>query len=239
MNMRGEAGYGDGDRLPWLETVEEDYREGRSPGRTIVLAALVLLLVVAAGIGYYWYRQQQAVTGNGALIAAPEGDYKVRPDEPGGMKVEGEGDTVFATSQGAAATANINPGALPEAPVEGKTVPQPRATAAGSNTAMIPVPAAATPSARPVAKPAPAPAVAASGALIQLGAFPDERGANAAWSRLSKRFAYLAALGKAVERAEVDGKPIWRLRVNAGSNGQARALCGKLKIAGEGCFVTN
>jgi hypothetical protein len=40
-------------------------------------------------------------------------------------------------------------------------------------------------------------------------------------------------------RAEKDGQAIWRLRVNAGSNGQARELCGRLKVAGEGCFIAN
>ena len=80
---------------------------------------------------------------------------------------------------------------------------------------------------------------AGSGAVIQLGAFPSEGGANSAWTRIAKRFSYLAPLGKSVERAEVDGKAVWRLRVNAGSNGQARDLCGRLKVAGEPCFVAN
>lgn len=243
MSVRSEAGYGEDDRLPWLETVEEDYHDGPSIGRILLLVVLFLLVAGAIGFGYYWYKNQQGLTGNGALINAQEGDYKVKPDEPGGMKVEGEGDTVFATSQGAAANSSINAGALPEAPVEGKTAPKPQAAATGSKTATIAVPAAAPAPSKP-AVPAPVPArpaatAAASGALIQLGAYPDERGANAAWARLSKRFAYLAPLGKSVERAEKDGKPIFRLRVNAGSNGQAKELCGKLKIAGESCYVTN
>ncbi|WP_193790685.1 hypothetical protein [Sphingomonas hengshuiensis] len=45
--------------------------------------------------------------------------------------------------------------------------------------------------------------------------------------------------GKSVERGEKDGKPIFRLRVNAGSNGQAKELRGKLKVAGESCYVTS
>ncbi|AJP72043.1 SPOR domain-containing protein [Sphingomonas hengshuiensis] len=237
MSARGEAGYGDDDRLPWLETVEDEYRDGPSIGRILLLIVLILLVVGAAGFGYYWYQKQQGLTGNGELINAEAGDYKVKPDQPGGMKVEGEGDTVFATSQGAAANASINAGALPEAPVEG-TVVQQRAPVAGGKTATIAVPTGgATPAQRPVV--AAPPPTAASGSLIQLGAYPDERGANAAWARLSKRFAYLAPLGKSVERGEKDGKPIFRLRVNAGSNGQAKELCGKLKVAGESCYVTS
>ncbi|WP_448661141.1 SPOR domain-containing protein [Sphingomonas sp. CJ20] len=240
MTTRAEAGYDTDDRLPWLETVEDDYRAGPSAGRIVALVVLLLLIAAALGFGYYWYQRHQGVNGNGALIEAQPGDYKVRPDERGGMKVEGEGDTVFATSQGAASNASINAGALPEAPVEGTRVAAAGAAAPGAKTATMAVPAARTaPAARPAAPAAPAPAPAASGGLIQLGAFPNEAGANIAWARLSKRFAYLAPLGKSVERAEKDGKTIWRLRVNAGSNGQARDLCGKLKVAGEDCYVTN
>jgi hypothetical protein len=57
---------------------------------------------------------------------------------------------------------------------------------------------------------------------------------------MSKRFAYLAPLGKlVVPFATEDGKTVYRLRVNAGSNGQAREICGKLKVAGENCFVAS
>ena len=73
--------------------------------------------------------------------------------------------------------------------------------------------------------------------MIQLGAFPTEAEANTAWARLSKRFNYVAPLGKTVVKAEVNGKTLYRLRVNAGSNGQARELCGRLKAAGEACFL--
>jgi len=241
MSVRAGEGYGDDDRLPWLETVEEDYREGPSPGRVLLLVLLLLFLVAAASFGYYWYQQHSGLQGNGELIRAEEGDYKVRPDEPGGMRVEGEGDTVFATSQGAASNASINVGALPEAPVEGRRVAEAGGAASGSRTAKIdvPVPRKIEPRATPKPAPTLAPAAAGSGSLIQLGAYPDAAGANAAWVRFSKRFAYLAPLGKSVERAEKDGKPIYRLRVNAGSNTQARELCGRLKVAGESCYVTH
>jgi hypothetical protein len=238
----GEAHDGD-DRLPWLETVDEDYDERRSSGRIFLYVFLGLLLIAATVLGYHFLRQYQMQTGNGELIKAPAGDYKVKPDEPGGMKVEGEGDTVFATSQGAASNAGINVGALPEAPVEGKAAPKAPAggTTPGTRTAKLEMPAIAS---KAEAKaPAPAPAAPAlgggSGSLVQLGAFPNEAGANLAWARLSKRFGYLAPLGKSVMRVEKDGKPIFRLRVNTGSNGQAREICGKLKVAGENCYVTN
>ena len=77
------------------------------------------------------------------------------------------------------------------------------------------------------------------GALIQLGAFPSEASANAAWSALAKRFGYVATLGKVVQPATVNGRTVYRLRVNAGSANAASDICGRLKVAGEGCFVTS
>jgi hypothetical protein len=237
----GEAYEGD-DRLPWLETVDEDYDEGEKRGRVFLYVFVALLLAGIIILGYYLVRQHQAQTGTGELIKAQEGDYKVRPDEPGGMKVEGQGDAVFATSQGAASNASINVGALPEAPIEGKAAPKAGAGAApGTRTATIAVPGTATRAApNAPARSAAVPALGGgSGSLVQLGAFPNEAGANVAWARLTKRFAYLAPLGKSVERAQVGDKSVFRLRVNAGSNGQAREICGKLKVAGENCFVAS
>jgi hypothetical protein len=243
MNMRGgEAGFGEDDRLPWLETVEEDYREGPSFGRIALLVLLLLAVLGAVAFGYYWYQKQKSLVGNGELIAAPAGEYKVKPDEPGGMKVEGEGDTVFATSQGNAGNSSIDTNALPEAPVEGRKLADKAPSLTGEKNAKVAIPAGGSAAAGPKRVPALAPVAApaaGSGALIQLGAFPDEGGANAAWARLSKRFSYLAPLGKSVERGEKDGKAVFRLRVNAGSNGQAKELCGKLKVAGESCYVAN
>jgi cell division septation protein DedD len=243
MSLRSGQGYDEQDRLPWLETAEEDYPQDHSVARFMLLAVLALAVLGTAVLGYLWYqRTQNPINGNGELIKAPAGDYKVKPDEPGGMKAEGEGDTVFATSQGATSNSSINVGALPEAPVEGTRAAAPGGgTAPGTKNAKLAIPgptivgpnASAAGTKLAATRPG-------SGSLIQLGAFPNEAGANVAWVRLSKRFAYLAPLGKSVERGEAaNGSAVWRLRVNAGSNPQARELCGRLKVAGENCFIAN
>jgi cell division septation protein DedD len=232
----------DEDRLPWLETAEEEHAPRGSAGRILLIALVLVAVLLAVAGGYWWLRNRQVVTGNGALIQAPPGDYKVKPDEPGGMKVEGEGDTVFSTSQGAASNASINVGALPEAPVQGKAAPKPAASTPATKSATLDIPSAsgaAKPGAAAPARPSLPATGGGAGSLIQLGAFPSEGGANVEWARLSKRFAYLAPLGKSVERAERDGKAFWRLRVNTGSNSQARELCGRLRVAGENCYVAN
>ena len=82
------------------------------------------------------------------------------------------------------------------------------------------------------------PGATSGGALVQLGAFPTEAKANQAWSGYAKRFGYLATLGKVVEPAKVGERTVYRLRVNAGGSGAAADVCGRLKIAGEDCFVT-
>lgn len=220
----GEAGFGDDDRLPWLETVEEDYREGPSIWRILLLLVLALAVLGAVLFGVWWYQKQQGLSGNGALINAQEGDYKVKPDDAGGMKVEGEGGTAFATSEGSESNSSVNMNATSEAPVVGKTVAPTPTPTTGTKTATVTIPAATN---------------AGSGALIQLGAFPDAQGAEGNWTRLAKRYPILAPLGHSIERGEKDGKPVYRLRVNAGSNGQAREICAKLKAGNEPCYVAN
>jgi hypothetical protein len=239
MSLRSGQGY-DEDRLPWLETAEEDYPQDHSVARFMLLAVLALAVIGTAALGYFWYqRTQNPINGNGELIKAPVGDYKVKPDDPGGMKAEGEGDTVFATSQGAESNSSINVGAIAETPVEGKRATVPGSNVPGTKNAKLAIPGPTI-----VGPNAPAAGVQqtarpGSGSLLQLGAFPNEAGANTAWARLSKRFTYLAPLGKSVERGDSNGRTVWRLRVNAGSNPQARELCGRLKVAGESCFVAN
>jgi hypothetical protein len=215
MASSGEFELRDDERLPWLETVDEDYAEGPSILRTLLFVLLGLAIIAAIVYGVFWFEQRHGQAGNGQLIAAQEGDYKVKPDDPGGMKVEGAGDTAFATSEGKTdGNAQIDLKALPEAPV---TAPN-RADAPGAP-----------------AKPADAPAP--QGALVQLGSFPDAATANEEWSAKAKRFGYLAALGKSIEPANVNGRTYYRLRVNAGSADAASELCAKLKVAGEACFI--
>ena len=221
---RGET---DGDRLPWLETVEDDHDEPFPVVRIVLLVLLALAILAAAILGFRYYQTHRGVDGDGGLIAAQDGDYKVRPDDPGGSKVDGEGDTAIATSNGAGTgNASIDLSRTAEQPIAGRKAVTP-APATGSTRGVTPIPA-----------PAGAAAGAASGSsLVQLGSFPDEASANAAWSETSRTLAFLAPLGKSVQAAQVNGRTVYRLRVNAGSAGQARAVCGRIKAAGAACFV--
>jgi hypothetical protein len=239
MNLRDE------DRLPWLETVEPDEPPKSNTGRTIALALLGVGLLVAIVLGLAQWQRSRGGAGDGTLIAAQEGSYKVRPDDPGGLKVEGEGDAAIATSAGAGAgNGAVDLKAVPEAPVVAARAPQqkssPSAAAGKSAVAQVPASGGRLVAAAPMgASRGNIPGAVGGGSLVQLGAFPSEGAANGAWGNFAKRFGYLAALGKSVEPAEVNGRTVYRLRVNAGSAGQAADICGRLRVAGEGCFVTS
>lgn len=208
----------DEDRLPWLEAVDED-EGGDGPSAMKLIAAVLVGLVVIGLVvgGIFWLGNREEAPGGPETIAAPEGDYKVKPDEPGGMKVEGEGDTAFAASAGEEPRGTLNVDAVPEAPVAKAPAAQP--------------PAAAPKQAAP-AEAAPAPA--AAGATIQLGAFSSQSGANAAWKALSARFKYLAPLSHSVVPVTVNGRTLYRLRA---SGPNAADVCARLRVAGETCVA--
>lgn len=195
------------DRLPWLETVEPDEQDTVGIGRVIALVVLGLAVLAAIIFGIYKL-QQRTPTGDGQLIAAQEGDYKVKPDDAGGLKVKGEGDSAIATSAGKSGNGAIDLRGVPEAPVDGKRAVAPKTSDLAGRNAVAQVPAS---SGRLVAAAPMAPSrsgtanAATGGSLVQLGAYPSEAVANAAWTNFSKRFAYIAALGKSVQPVATGG----------------------------------
>lgn len=218
----------DEDRLPWLEAVETDEDDEGVTGSKLVglvLAGLLALGVLVGGI--WWLRGQQAAgpDGDGTLIAAQEGDYKVKPDEPGGMKVEGQGDASFAASEGAEANGKVDMAAKPEAPVA--VVKQNQVAAAAKPAAPAAKPAVTAPLAAPAAAPLTA-AAPSGGGLVQFGAYASQASADEAWTKLTGKNAALAGLSKSILPAAVGGKTLYRLRANAGSPAAAAALCAKV-----------
>ena len=237
--MADEMDLREEDRLPWLETVEPDEKEGLPVGR--VLAFVIGGLAILAAIIFAVYKLQNTTGPDGQLIAAQEGDYKVKPDEPGGLKVKGEGDAAIATSAGKSGNGSIDLNAVSEKPVDGKRVQAnatPKDNAGRNAVSQVPASSGKLVAAAPVtAKRGTMVGASTGGSLVQLGAFPSEAAANAAWTSFSKRFGYLASLGKSVESVAIGGRTLYRLRVNAGSANQAADICGRLRVAGETCFV--
>ena len=221
----------DDDKLPWLEAVDED-DDNTGPSPLKLLAAVVIGLIAIGLVvgGLFWMGNRDAGEGAGEpeLIAAEQGDYKVPPADPGGMKVEDKGQTAIAMSEGADPKGKINVDAVPEAPVTklpAAPTPAPKQVAAAPKAA--PAPAAKAPAAK-------AAAPAAGGATIQLGAFDSTAAANGVWQRMSGRFGYLKPLSHSVQTATVNGRTYHRLRANGPG---AADICRRLQVAGESCMV--
>jgi hypothetical protein len=234
------AGDADQDRLPWLESAEPEPEPAAPVWRTVLLVLVGLLTVGVISFALLRHQGTPTASGTGDLIAAPEGPYKTRPQGTDGMRVGGNSDTAIATSEGATGRASVNLNAVPEAPVDGSLAAQPGATAstgAGRVETAVPTTKSRLEARAPTTAAPVATAEGGGGSVVQLGSFPSEGAANAAWNQLSRRFAYLAPLGKSVLVAEVKGRTVYRLRVNSGSANQASDLCSKLKLAGENCFL--
>jgi len=232
----------DEDRLPWLEPVDEleEPEQGRAGRRLAPLAALLLLLALGVGGVWWWQNREVEPSGSGELIAAPEGPYKVRPADEGGMKIEGQGEVAFQTSEGGTTQGSLDLNAVPEAPVERPSpVPLPAPTPAPKAGASAS--ASVSDGGQVVAKapPAPASSEGPAGSMIQLGAFPSQESARKTWEQMSKRFAYLAERSQSIVKAEVNGRTFYRLRVGTGSAAEAKDVCARLRVAGENCLVVN
>lgn len=213
------TGTADEDRLPWLEAVdEEEGAEGPSPVKLIAAVVIGLVAIGLVVAGLFWIGNRDgADSADGELIEAPDGPYKVQPDRPGGMQVEGQGGTAHAASEGQQPQGNLSMN-VPEAPVT-QQAPSSR------------------PQAQQPARPAPAPATpapAAGGPAIQLGAFSSQAAANNAWRALSGRFRYLAPLSHSVSPVQSGGRTLYRLRA---SGPNAADVCRRLEIAGETCTL--
>ena len=208
----------DPDRLPWLETADGyEYVESTSPLRIVamVLAGLVLLAAIVGAV--YWLQRNQigGANGNGQLIAAPAGAYKVKPQDAGGKRFEGEGDSAFAASEGTKTGAIL----VPAAKVAAAAPPAAIASA-------------------PVALPAPSAAPSAGAVMVQLGAFGDSAKADAAWAALNKRFGFLAGMNRKIAETNVEGgRKVFRLQAVTANSSEAQQLCAKLKVAGENCLI--
>lgn len=230
------------DRLPWLEAVEPDAdNEGGARRITGVLLAGLAALGLLVG-GLWWMNNQTPPlkTGDGNLIAAAEGDYKSKPTDAGGMKVDGQGDTAAAAAQGADSNGKIDQNAKAEAPI--KPVVTPKADTAGApakpnSTAKIADVRDVTPKPAPAAVPAAAAPVAAGTGMIQLGAYGSKASAEQGWSQLKAKYDFLAPLPETIVQASVGGATVYRLRASAG--GAASETCAKLKAAGASCIIAH
>jgi hypothetical protein len=200
------------DRLPWLES-EEDYDQpGADTGRLVAFAAVGLLaVVVLLGALYFFTRGtgDAVAVADGSTIEAPDEPYKTRPEDPGGRRVEGTGDTSFEVAEGKAVEGRI---------AAGRPVP-----AKDSESAATPSNEASTP--------------APSGVGVQVGAYSTRAQAEAGWDQLAGRFEALQGRSHRVLEGMADSGTIYRLQALAGDIADAETLCRNIKAAGGDCQV--
>ena len=219
-----DTNFDDPDRLPWLDTADSYEDEGMSPMKLagFVLGLLALLGLIIGGI-YWLQNRNQGVglgDGTGEMIAAQEGDYKVKPADAQGRSFEGEGDVAQATAEGRDVT-------TVQAASPGEIKPIANAAAQG---------ATATGTAGAVATATASAATAGTG-LVQLGAFADTGSADTMWSALSSRYAFLGSYQKKITTGSVEGRQVFRLNAVTADAGAAQKLCAQLKAAGATCLI--
>jgi hypothetical protein len=176
------------------------------------------------------------------LIEPDPRPFKVRPDDPGGLRVPNQDELIFERNRGAAASGTARLAPEPEAPridalraQVAQPAPRPAVPAPNAAAPVAPAPgtpasrtAPGTPAAAPAAPagqpaapaqtaaaPAARPAPAPGGTIrVQLGALTSEEAARGEWDRLARRHPdLLGAFRAQVVRFEREGQaPLFRLR---------------------------
>lgn len=212
-----ELDLNDDDRLPWLESADDDYDEEGVDGARVfgfILAGLLALAVLVGGIWWFTHRPDPAMVADGSTIPAPEVPYKEAPKDPGGKTFAGTGDTSYAVSQGQDRAAKLaGGGEVPRPSVDAGTAPAPAAAGAA------------------------APAAPSGGIGVQVGAFGSKEAAEAGWARLAGRSDVLKGVSHRVIEGQADIGKVYRLQAVAGDVAGADALCGRLKAVGIACQV--
>ncbi|GLR67413.1 hypothetical protein GCM10010909_20940 [Acidocella aquatica] len=197
-------------------------------GGVSVLVILVALL---------WSGVRATGFGPPPVIEPPPGPLRTAPADPGGLTVPGADQQIMS---GDATTAPLQLAPAPPPPAVAQLD-----QAAGVNQPPPAAPAPATPApaaAPPAAAPAPAPAAQATGpAQVQLAATADEPGAQSVWDGLKRKMPdLLAGKSPVILPAVVNGKSIWRLRVDGfATPAAAQAFCASVIAKGAACTVAS
>ena len=222
---QGEQPWGDEEQLtladedqdlPWLEADEyED--EGGFDWRLIGAAALGLVVVFAALAALWWFGRESGdpeYVADGSTIAAPEGPYKQRPDDPGGRQVAGTGDQAFEVAEGESRGGRMSD----EEPSSSTARPSIDREQSGSSD--------------------PAPSADEAGAVyVQIGAYSSRSDAEEGWRMQAQRYSVLSGVRHRVKEADVNGARVYRLQAISGDRASADATCRAIRDAGGACYI--
>lgn len=235
------------------------YRVEREPSklpwRMLAIAGGLLGVVALGGLGWWAVRS----IGGASSVPVVEADprpFKVRPDDPGGLRVPNQSELILerpaqrAQGNQQARPTTVAPGA--EAPDLGglraaatarpaqPASPAPAAPQSALAQAQpLPAPQPAAPAAASAAAPAAQPARPAGRVQVQLGALPTEDAARAEWERLTRRAPELFA-GRSPQIVRLDRgegqAPLFRLRTGGLADQEAAAaFCEQVRARGGVC----
>lgn len=198
------------ERLPWLESGEDEEDEpGVDTGRLLGFA-LIGFLALAVIVGLIWWLTNRGpdpdMVADGGTIEAPDAPYKTKPDDPGGKEFAGTGDTSFKVGEGESTEGRL---ATPEPPKPSIDVEQAGAQAPESS----------------------------GGVGVQVGAYSTKKTAQDGWSKLYTANEALHGYKYRIVQGQADIGTVYRLQAVAGSASEAESLCAKLKAAGTACQV--
>jgi hypothetical protein len=232
------------------------------PWRMLAVAGALLAVVAVGGAGWWAWKSYGGLRSV-PLVEAPAGPFKVRPDDPGGLRVPNQNELIMerpgarnrASGQGAPQGA-MTPGAeapdlgglraAVQPPARPAPAPPPVAAPAPAPALAPPIPQAAAPVAEPAAQPvAAAPRLAApvpSGRVqVQLGALVSDEAARAEWDRLARRAPELfQGRSPTIARLDrgTDQAPLFRLRTGGIADPeQAAQFCEQVRSRGGACVV--
>ena len=207
---------GEDERLPWLESGEEDDEEsGVDTGRIVGFAMFAALALAALVVGIWWFGQRSSepeLVADGSTIEAPVGPYKEKPANPGGKTFEGTGNLAPSVGEGKETEGQI---AETNAPVPSIDTPRPGETPSPAATKAAP----------------------SGGVAVQVGAYNSKDAAEAGWQRLIGQTDKLSGVSHRVVQGQVDNSTVYRLQAIAGSAAAASGLCAALKGDGVDCQV--
>lgn len=238
--------------------------QGGPPWRMIAIGGAIAG-VLAVGGALTWGIMRATAPRSVPLIEADPRPIKVRPDDPGGLRVPNQDELIFERNRGSTAQPGAarlapepegpridalraqvaQPPAAPAAAPQATPASPPAATASGARPgapAPAQAPAATTaPAAQPASTPAARPAPAPGGSVrVQLGALSTEEAARTEWDRLSRRHAdLLGAFRPQVVRFEREGQaPLFRLRTGGFATADAaRDFCEQVRARNVPCTV--
>lgn len=241
--------FNENDRLPWLESDDDDEYLGVDTRKVVgaVVGGVALLGAVVGGLYYFTHRGDAgAPVADGSVIAPPSEPVREAPKDAGGKQFDGTGDQSFAASQGQGSAAHLaGSGEGAQAGAAAVQAAASTAAAAGAGfangAAVKPVATTTvTPVATPKAAPAPNAADAGTngpvGGVVQIAAYSNEAAAQAGWNRLVTSHDMLKGMSHRIISAKIDMGTVYRLQLVTGAGGGA-ALCERLKADGMPCQV--